>query len=217
LTVSVIVLAGGSSRRLGKNKALVELAGRPLVLHVLERVEGLSNDIIVVVSSREQKSVLKGILSEHVRLIVDEERGKCPLVGALTGFKAAENRYSLLLSCDTPFLSRAILLFLIDLSVGVDAVVPRWPNEYVEPLQAVYKTKSAYLASLRALRDNRRDMRSMINFLGRVRYVSTLVLEKIDPGLATFLNVNTEEDLKVAELLLDRKVLDGSDRYVWFR
>ena len=125
-------------------------------------------------------------------------------MGAAAGFRNARGEYSLLLPCDTPFVSREVLSLLLEISPGVNAVIPRWPNGYVEPLQAVYRTRRALQAAEEAIRMGRLDMRSMISLLRRVRYVSTLVLKQLDPNLTTFFNLNTPQDLRRAEILLQR-------------
>ena len=82
------------------------------------------------------------------------------------------------------------------------AAIPRWPSGYIEPLQAVYHTKSALTAAKMALKQGKMNMRSMIDNLSGVRYVSTMVLEQLEPKLLTFFNVNTPQDLKKADSLL---------------
>ncbi|MDH5459844.1 MAG: hypothetical protein OEW71_02260, partial [Candidatus Bathyarchaeota archaeon] len=82
------------------------------------------------------------------------------------------------------------------------AVIPRWPNGYIEPLQAVYCTKPALEAAKNALSEGKLDIRSMVEKLRGIRYVSTLVLQQLDPTLRTFFNVNTPLDLKKAEFTL---------------
>ena len=87
----------------------------------------------------------------------------------------------------------------------MNAVIPRWPNGYIEPLQAVYRTDKALKASEEAVENGRMDMRSMIRGLRRVRYVSTIVIREIDPELDTFMNINSRFDLRRAELILKRR------------
>jgi len=202
LKKSAIILAGGFSKRLGQDKGLSKLAGRPLVLHVLDRVCGVVDEVVVVVSSDDQRAVFAGLLGRKASVVVDKYEIRSPLIGASVGFENAQGKYSLLLPCDTPFISSEISSLLLDLCVNKSAVIPRWPNGYIEPLQAVYHTKSALTASKTALEQKKLDLQSMISHLRGVRYVSTMVLQQVDPRLLTFFNVNTPEDLKRAESML---------------
>ncbi len=199
---SAIVLAGGLSHRFGQDKGLSSLANKPLVKRVFDVVDKIVDEKILVVSSENQVESYKQILGSEVNIIVDVTNVKSPLVGALTGFGEAEGAYSLLLSCDTPFLNKHVLSLLFELCPNKNAVIPRWPNGYIEPLQAVYYTKLAFEAAEKALSCGYLNLQSMVDRLGNVRYVSTLVLQQFDPELRTFFNVNTPLDLKKAELMI---------------
>jgi len=204
LTKAVIILAGGFSKRLGQDKCLINLVGKPLVLHVIDHVSNVVDEKVVVVGSNALKEKFSKIFKSKIRVLVDKYEGQSPLVGALTGFESVDAEYSLLLPCDTPFVSAEIAALLLGLCVNKSAVIPRWPNGYIEPLQAVYNTKSVIEAAKRALNEGKLDLLSMINHLHGVRYVSTLVLQQLDPKLLSFFNVNTREDLKRAEFMLRR-------------
>ncbi len=201
---SAIILAGGFSKRFGRDKGLVELAGKPLILHVFDRISHVVNETTVVVSSSEQRENFEHLLSRRASVLVEESEPHSPLVGALTGFKNVQSECSLLIPCDTPFISSEIASLLLDLCTNRNAVIPRWPNGYIEPLQAAYRTKPASVAAEIALKQNKLDLRSMIASLKGIRYVSTLVLKGMDPKLLTFFNINTPEDLKRAESLIKR-------------
>jgi len=197
-----VILAGGFSRRFGQDKGLIDLAGKPLVLHVVDKVSKVVDETVVVVSSSVQKERFESLLDRRANVVVDKHEAQSPLIGALTGFESAEGVYSLLLPCDTPFISIQIAQFLLDICVNRSAVIPRWPSGYIEPLQAAYHTKSALTAAKKALEQGKLDLRSMIARLRGVRYVSTVVLRQMDPKLLTFFNINTPVDLKRAESLL---------------
>ena len=92
--------------------------------------------------------------------------------------------------------------FLLEVCLNRTASIPRWPNGYIEPLHAAYHVKSAEEAAEEALKEGKLNMRSMIEKLGMVRYISTLVIKQLDPELLTFFNVNTPLDLKKAERIL---------------
>lgn len=202
---SAVILAGGFSSRFGQDKGLLELAGKPLIRYALETVDKIVEEKIVVVSSREQADNYMKTVGSSVRVFVDDGRVQTPLVGALTGFREAKGQYTLLLPCDTPFMSKEILSLLFEICIGKNAVIPRWPNGYIEPLQAVYCTKPALDAAEKALADASFNMRSLVDRLRGVRYVSTMVLQQLDPELRTFFNVNTPLDLKKAEFMLKHK------------
>jgi len=204
LDKSAVILAGGFSNRFGQDKGLLLLAGKPLIKHVMNVLHGIVDETIIVVSSKVQAENFAKITGSDVSIVIDANDMQSPLIGALTGFEKACGQYSLLLPCDTPLVSRDILLLLLELRINKNAVIPRWPNGYIEPLQAVYCTKPATEAAKRILNMGKTDMRSMVDELRRVRYISTLVLQQLDPKLRTFFNVNTPLDLKKAEFVLSR-------------
>jgi len=204
---AVIVLAGGFSKRFGLDKCLIELAGKPLILHVLDRVARVAGENVVVTGSDEQREKVVSLLKSRARVIVDKYEDHSPLIGALTGLENVENEheYALLLPCDAPFVSMEIAMLLLNLCVNRSAAIPRWPNGYIEPLQAAYHIKNAIRAGEKALEEGKRDMLSMINYMRGVRYISTLVLQQYDAELLSFFNVNTPQDLKRAESLLQKR------------
>lgn len=171
-------------------------------MHVLDAVKGLVDDTIVVVSSQAQARSYAQYMDADVNVLTDAAHTQTPLVGALTGFEIAQKEYSLVLSCDVPFVSRTVLSLLLDLSLKKSAAIPRWPNGYIEPLQAVYCTKLAKEAAKCALSEGKLNMQAMVDKLRRVRFISTLVLQQLDPELRTFFNINTLSDMKKAEAML---------------
>ena len=198
---SVVILAGGFSRRFGQDKGLIDLAGKPLVLHVVDKISQINNEPLVVVNSSVQKQKFESLLRHKANVVVDKHNAQSPLVGASTGFESAKGKYSLLLPCDTPFISSQIAQFLLDKCLNKGAVIPRWPNGYIEPLQAAYHTKLALIAAKKALEQGKLDLRSMIAHLMGVQYIATAVLRQMDPNLLSFFNINTPKDLKRAESL----------------
>lgn len=201
---SAIILAGGSSSRFGQDKGLLPLTNKPLVKHVLDAVNRIVDEKIVVVSSEAQAENYATIRGLDAKVVVDGCDARSPLVGALTGFEAANGEYAVLLPCDTPLVSKAVISLLVELCVNKNAVIPRWPNGYIEPLQAVYNTKKALEAANNVLDEGKPRMQHMIDRLRGIRYVSTLVLQQLDPELKTFFNINTPADLKRAELMLKK-------------
>jgi molybdopterin-guanine dinucleotide biosynthesis protein A len=203
LGYSVIVLAGGFSTRFGQNKALLQLGTKPLILHALDRVSSIVDERIIVTNTEEQKSQLQRTVKNKAEILLDECKTQTPLAGAYTGFKHTESEYALLLSCDTPFVNTDVARLLLECCINRSAAIPRWPESHIEPLQAAYDAKSATVAAKTALEQGKLNMSAMIANLHNVRYISTLVLQQLDPKLYTFFNINVQVDLKRAEALIN--------------
>jgi molybdopterin-guanine dinucleotide biosynthesis protein A len=204
---AAIILAGGFSKRFGQDKGLVKLAGKPLVLHVLERINRTVDEVLVVVSSEQQRTLYSLLVPKENRIVIDCENTRSPLVGAITGFSNARAEYCLLLSCDAPFVSDKVADLLFEACMGVDAIIPRWPNDYIEPLQAVYRRSSAIEAARQALGQGEMRPLNMIRLLKKVRYLSTIVIQQINPRLTTFFNINTQMDLAKAEKMVKKGIV----------
>ncbi len=200
LKYSAIILSGGESKRFQEDKGLFKVFQKPLIAYILERVTPCVDDVMVVTSLDKVEEYSHAFPS--TRVLADESDFKAPISGALTGFKNAVGDYSLLLPCDTPLVSQQVISLLLHLAPGNDAVVPQWPNGYIEPLQAIYRTKKAYRASLESITSKELKLGSMISRLKKVLYISTEEIKRVDKDLLTFHNINVFNDLeKIMSLL----------------
>ena len=191
--VSVAIQAGGRSGRMGRDKALVPLAGRPLITHVLERAAPLGDEVLVTTNSPDDYAFL------GLRLVPDERPGDGALAGLQTALRAARHEVVLVLACDLPFLCVPLLQHMLGLAAQAEAVLPRWRGE-LEPLHAIYRRTCLPAVDL-ALAEGRQRM---ISFLPAIR--STILEEDqvatFDPQGLTFFNINTPADLQTAERIL---------------
>jgi molybdopterin-guanine dinucleotide biosynthesis protein A len=199
---SAIVLAGGVSSRFGQDKGILEIANKPLIKYVIDAVNPVVDETIVVTNSQDRITEYSKVVATDVRFAIDLCESNGPLIGALTGFVSAHGKYALLLPFDTPFISREVVSLLFELCLGKAAAIPRWPNEQIEPLHAIYQTKLVLEAAKNAVSEGKLTMRAMIEKLRGVRYVSTLVIRQLDPDLKTFFNINTPLDLKRAMVMV---------------
>lgn len=178
----------------------MEFNGKPLVKHVADVVDGVVDEIVVV-SDTEQNAELYRELVGCAKVVVADFDLQSLLVGAKAGLDVAQGTHSLLVSSDAPLVSAEVVDLLFELCKGKTVALPRWPNQQIEPLRAVYHTASALKAAQLALEDGCMDLSALINNLGGVRYISTLAIAEFDPDLKTLFNVNTPVDLKMAETL----------------
>jgi len=196
-----LILAGGKSGRMKENKALIKLGDKPLLLHVTERTRGLTQETVVVIGKNDDLADYESFLSPSVTVLRDIVKGMGPLAGILTGMQNMRSEYAVVLPCDSPFIKREVLTHLFKMAQGTDAAIPRWPNGNIEPLHAVYRVSAAIPAAKAALERWELLILDMIKRLGKVVYVDTEEIRKIDEELVTFFNINTQEDLTVAEKL----------------
>jgi molybdopterin-guanine dinucleotide biosynthesis protein A len=209
---AAIVLAGGRSSRFGSNKAVQALAGKPLICHVVERVSNVADHVLVVIGHGEPRAEYHAVLSSHVRVINDELEGKNPLVGIVTGLKAAKSEYAAVLACDIPFVNDAVIEHLFRSASSSDAAIPRWNTGRIEPLEAVYRRLPTLRAAQEALAEESSSQKEMISRLARAVYVSVEdEVRSIDPTLRTFFNVNTRNDMMIAERIIAEKSLYDRD------
>ncbi len=203
--ITVAILAGGSSKRFGIDKALAEFQGKPLISHMLGIASQITSNILVVASDEEQESNLRPYVRK-VTVVTDPEGApKCALTGAITAFEYTETKHVLLLPIDSPLAEPELLKLLIRLKTGHGAIIPSWPSGYIEPLHSVYHAEHAYSHGLEVIESGLRKMRDLLDRLQHILYVSTETLRQFDPELDTFVNFNTLQDLKAAERKRKRK------------
>ncbi len=188
---SVVILAGGISA-----EAVSELEDKPLLNYVINAIGDLVDEIVVVVDSKECADAYVKFIPPDVTFVVNENRNEGVLTEALAGFEAAKGEYTLVLPAGSPFVSNELLSLLFELCIGKSAVVPRWTNQECEPLHAVYCTDLAIDAAKAVLSEGKIDMVSMVEKLRGVRYLSTMVIEQIDPEFRSFFTATTPADLR---------------------
>ncbi len=187
-----IILSGGKSARMGKNKAFLEVGGVPIIQRIYSLFEELFEEILIITNEGELFSHLKAKIYND--LIPD--RGA--LGGLYTGLFYSSFRFSFCVACDMPFLRRSLIEFLLTKTEGWDAVVPR-TLDGLQPLHAVYSRNC--LGPIKELIDH--GGLKIIDFYEKahVRVIDEIEFRFLDPGRDSFLNVNTPEEL----LLLQKR------------
>ncbi|MEW6719350.1 MAG: formate dehydrogenase accessory sulfurtransferase FdhD [Thermodesulfobacteriota bacterium] len=183
--VTGAILSGGPSYRMGCDKALLPYRGGRFIEAIHRKMAELFDEVIVVGVEPEQYDFMP------CRLVPD----RFPGMGALGGihsalFHSATDRV-FVVACDMPYVKGDLIRFLCSLAEDSDVVVPEGESGPV-PLHALYR-KSALPALEDALRDGRRGLDSFHDRL-RVRRVARETVDRFDPGLSAFRNINTPED-----------------------
>ena len=194
-----IILAGGKSSRLGRNKVLEAVGGKSLIQWVVDHLATLSNEIIIATAHGEPIPCSSSV---EMKITADLYPGKGPLVGIYSGLMASSNPRAIVVGCDMPFLSVGLLDYMSQISSTFDVVVPQ-TREKIEPLCAVYSKNC--LASIHNLleRDELR-LSELLNMV-KVGYVKGDEINRFDPEHLSFFNVNTPADLARARMLAAEK------------
>jgi len=188
--LSVVVMAGGKSSRMGTDKSFVPVLGRPMVEHVLGKVLDLGQETIIIANEPENYRYL------GLPVFSDLQKNCGPLGGIFTALSVTTHPYILVVACDMPWLNPSLLEFLLSLRVTADVIVPRW-NDYPEPLHAVYSKSCLGPVEQNIQAGNLKT----ISFYGEVnvRYVDRDEICHYDPHGISFANINSPEDLRKAE------------------
>lgn len=192
------VLVGGKGRRLGMNKALLEVDGKPILERILDVLLGVFPEIILV--AQEGDSTLEAASRPGVRLVRDLFPGKGPLVGIYTALENSPAPYVFVMACDMPYPSMELVRCLMSEAEGKEAVVPR-RGDYIEPLFAVYRRDIREKIRARLLQD-RLKIHELVRELD-VRYLGEDEIAACDPEFRSFFNINTPEDLEAAGSVLE--------------
>ena len=187
--VAGIVLAGGKSRRMGRDKARLVLPdGRPLILSILELLKDVCDEVVVVTDAPGRYADL----ALPAREVTDIVPGQGPLGGLQAGLRAIQAPFALTVACDMPFLNPSLLRYMVGLPRDYEALVPivegRW-----QPLHSIYAKDC--LATVEDLLD--RGLLALTDLLSRVRLraLPLATVQRFDPQGLSFLNLNEPGDL----------------------
>lgn len=194
-----VVLAGGRSTRFGEqDKATADLAGRPMIRRVGERLVDVT-DRLVVNCRADQTRAIEAAFEDYpnpLTIATDPDPDQGPMAGIRTGLGATENEYAFVAACDMPFIEPGLVSHLFSRARGYDAAVPRIGDGWFQTTHAVYRAESMAEACERALCAGERKVIAPLEYLeyvvideGEVREYATRT---------TFENLNTKEEFEQA-------------------
>ena len=192
--LSVAILAGGQSRRMGRDKALLDVGGRALIEHVIERARPVASEMMLIASDRPAYARF------GLRVVPDRYPQSGALGGIYTAIAEAEYHHCLVLACDMPFVNTDLLRYMASVPRDYDVLVPslaperstQGERETLETLHAIYG-KTCLPAIERQLQEG---ILKVIGFFSQVRVerIPEEVVRQYDPNLLSFYNANTPEE-----------------------
>lgn len=179
--ISGIILAGGKSSRMGKNKAMIEINGEISIRTLHNLIKPFCSEIIISANNQETYQFL------HERIITDEIQGIGPIGGILSCLKKSSFRKNLVIACDMPMIPFSLIQLLINHKNTAEFVVPANGTDEIEPLCAIYD-KSVIPVLSEMIAEGNYKIRNLMN------YCKTALIQ-VHNGNNIFQNLNTPEDL----------------------
>lgn len=184
--LGAILLAGGASRRMGRDKAQLPWQGGTLVTHIAAQLRRLTGDLVV---SANDPAPFAGL---GVPVVVDRQPGEGPLMALASCLAVARRDLNLMVGCDMPYIPGPAVRALLARAGDADAVVPRGPDGRAEPLFALYR-RSCLPAAEAVLARGGRRLHDLLDSV-RVRWVEAAEL----PLGGWQRNLNTPADYEAA-------------------
>lgn len=207
---AAIILAGGKAKRfqtaqdMWLDKALAELHGKPLLVHAIENIQEIVDEIIVIVDENEPRisqyrNVLKNNSVKKAKIVTDLKikNQSGPLIAILTGLKFTEADYCITVPCDVPMLNKDVAEYLFNQIGGSFVVVPMWPDGRLETLLMILERKTCLEIAAALSQLGRTHPDDIIRGTQKALFVSPLgKIKLLDPELLSFVNINSPDDLR---------------------
>lgn len=204
--ITLIINAGGLSRRMGQAKALLPVPphATPLIAHIANRLLPLAEGGLVVVTNDELLPQ-QAMLPSGTRFVPDAFPDTGTLGGIATGLQQAPG-WAIVVACDLPLVSPDLFAWLLTFAAEQEGGGDRWDaimpviDGYEEPLHALYHRR-CLPAIINRLTLGQRRANSFLPDV-RTRYIHEDELTRLDPALHSFFNTNTPEEWEEALRLL---------------
>jgi len=207
--LAIVILIGGKNIRFGNESAAVlDVLGKPLILHQIETLSKFDEDVFLVANSEYQiNSYYREIkFPRDINFVVDdteiigEPDVRTPMLGIYSGFKELNNlgfEKGFLLSGDMPLIKPKVVELLIKEVKGYDCCIPRWNNGFLEPLFAIYPVEKTYELAKKTIQEKNYAFNSIIDKTWNINYISVEEsIKPLDQNLVGLINVNGPIDLE---------------------
>jgi len=185
---TAIILAGGNSKRMGRDKASLPFNGDTLLQRVIDRVQPLFTQTLISVRQHRADIALPQIY--------DSQSDGGPLVGLISALEAITASWAFVVACDMPFVVPDLIVQLSNYRAEHQAVIPV-AGEYAQPLAAFY-ARSCLPALQHSLETGNKSLLGALKALD-VRYVADDELMKFDPQLRSFIDLDTPQAVALAK------------------
>lgn len=179
-----ILLAGGQSRRMGRDKALLPFGTEVLAERLYRMLSATCSEVVVV------RDPARGFPVPDARLVADRHLDRGPMEAVATGLEALAADRALVVACDMPFVTPGVLARLMAVDPASPLVIPR-TERGLEPLLAVY-SRSVLPVLRRHLEAGERRLQQVLEHVPHRELPASALLD-LDPDARCFWNLNHPE------------------------
>lgn len=183
--VAGAILAGGQSTRMGRNKGLLPINGRPLIAEIYRKMTGLFKEVVIVTNSPDDYAFLP------CPKIPDIHIGKGSMAGVHAALEWSPEERIFVVACDMPFLEQSAVRALAERLGSETALVPCTAGGF-EPLHSFYSKTIAHLLD-EALQTDRPKILDLLQTLD-THFIAADEVALISPGFRSFVNLNRPEE-----------------------
>jgi len=192
---TAVILAGGESRRMGRDKAQVEFQGETLLHRAITNLSPLFEEIVLSV---HQPVAAMDLLQSNVMQVIDAGEQRGPMMGIMAGLEYASTDWVFAIGVDMPFVVPAVLHAMAEQRCDHDVVLAEIEG-HLQPMPAFYAKKVCLPAMQSRLEQGKRSLMRLIPSLSN-RILTADDLRPFDPDLRSFTDFDTPEDLTAGEL-----------------
>ena len=191
--ITGIILAGGSSKRYGQDKAFLKIGNTRLIDSILQEMHTVFKRVILITNEKVKYEYLE------IPMFEDLVKGFGPLGGIYTGLMSIPDQAGFFVACDMPHINRQLVRYMVDIKGNHRAVVPAVADK-IEPLHAIYF--QSCLKPIKHLIDTKRCQVRLFFDSIPVRYVKEDEIRRFCCPSKAFLNINTPDEFAKIKSLI---------------
>jgi len=192
MRISSVVLSGGKSSRMGTNKSLLKLDEKPVISHIIEEMQTLTDDVFIITND-PQIYTFTGL-----SMFSDRYKGKGPLAGLESAFYHIPSDVFLIAACDMPFIHHRVYTYLLKYLDDYDAVIPIYDTQ-THPLVGIYR-RSVHSHIQEQLVKNELRVKSFFNNIN-IKYIDDFGSISEETLKRHFFNMNNPDEYERAKSL----------------
>lgn len=204
--IAALILAGGLSSRMGKDKAILEIDEKPLIGWAVGTIAKITDHIYVSVHDNQTAHHFQSLLRHEVTYIIDRYDGpRSVMLALLSSFSVIKERHVIVFPVDSPFLSTHLISAMTPKAPYFDLVIPMWPNGKIEVIHGIYDKETIFPIVETLWSEGTLDLQSLVRHTRTTLFLGTEQLAEADPMLLSLMDADTPEEFESLKSVRSRR------------